>query len=98
MVFTNSQILGRIGAVTMNLMGKHAGGRIRRDLDVALGWWKEAVTLRAKPRSLTVGESRPPILIFTDGAHELKKSPDSEGTWEEKWSGGCQNKARRNRS
>ena len=39
-------------------------------MDHALGWWIEAVGRRAKPRTLTAGDERPPILMFTDGAHE----------------------------
>ena len=70
MVFSNSQVNGRVGAVAPNLLGKHHGGRIRKDLDMALGWWIEAVGDRAKPRTITVRDTRPPILIFTDRAHE----------------------------
>ena len=70
MVFSGSQVNGRVGAVTLNILGKHKGGRIRQDSDTALGWWLEAVGKRSKPRTLTVGDERPPILIFTDGAHE----------------------------
>ena len=45
-------------------------------MDVALGWWIEAVGDRAKPCTITVGDTRPPILIFTDGAHEEEVTGD----------------------
>lgn len=69
-VFSNSQVAGRVGAVALNLLGKHSGGRIRDDLSLALDWWVQVVDKRAKPRTIMVGDERPPILIFTDGAHE----------------------------
>ena len=72
MVFSASQVRGRVGAVTFNLLNKHGGGRIRPDLDTALGWWEEAVCRRSKPRKVKVGDGKPPILIFTDGAHETE--------------------------
>ena len=66
---------GRVGCVTLNLLGKHNGGRIKPDLDRALKWWAEAISNRAKPRTVKVGDEKLPILIFTDGAHE-----EDEGT------------------
>ena len=70
MTFSNSQVNGRVGAVALNILGRHQGGRIKQDLSVALDWWMKAVSERAKPRTIQVGDLRPPILIFTDGAHE----------------------------
>lgn len=65
-----------MGAVAFNILGKHHGGRMRTDLERALDWWVEVVSEGAKPGTITVGDERPPILIFmdglifTDGAHE----------------------------
>ena len=70
MVFSISQIAGRVGAIPLNLLSKHNGGRIKEDLRRALLWWVEAAVHRAKPRTVKVGDERRPILIFTDGAHE----------------------------
>ena len=70
MVFSISQVAGRVGAIPLNLLSKHNGGKIREDLRRALLWWVEAAVHRAKPRTVKAGDERRPILIFTDGAHE----------------------------
>ena len=70
MVFSISQVAGRVGAIPLNLLSRHKGGRIKDDLRKALLWWVEAAVHRAKPRSVKVGDKRKPIIIFTDGAHE----------------------------
>ena len=48
---------------------EHGATRITVDIDAALTWWDSFLRL-SEPRSITVGGADPPLLIWTDGAHE----------------------------
>ena len=71
--FARAQCFGRCGAATLNVLGaaSRAKGGLRRtcpEIEAAIRWWRVYFE-GARSRSIEVS-SRPPLLIFTDGACE----------------------------
>ena len=73
LIFARSQTFGRCGGVAASQIYRRARehGAIRVDgrLKWALEWWRSFFD-SATPRVVKLGEPVPPVLVWTDGAHE----------------------------
>ena len=73
LIFARSQTFGRCGGVAASHIHRRARehGALRLDdkLRWAITWWRDYFA-SAKPRLVFVGRPLPPVLVWTDGAHE----------------------------
>ena len=62
---------GSLASAVIGRRGREPGAtRLTPELRRALGWWW-AFLENAVPRQVRVGPAAPPLLVWTDGAHEL---------------------------
>jgi len=71
--FTTAQCFGRCGALGLRLLGELEKGGAHRvtepKVKEAFAFWRQYFTV-AKPRTIDLGASKEPVLIFSDGACE----------------------------
>ncbi len=76
LVFSNSQVFGRVGAMAFYHLGRRAdkGGQVT-SLDAQLRWclkWWSNHLASTEPRTVPLGRQVRPVYLFTDGACEPK--------------------------
>ena len=73
LVFARSQTFGRCGGVAASRIYRrareHGASRLDESLRWALHWWRRFF-VAATPRIVKLGPPVPPVLLWTDGAHE----------------------------
>ena len=79
--FAQGQLFGCMLKPAMAYLGKWADGRraLAEDLAKVMAYLAAAIS-RSPPRVLRVSDSRPPVVIFTDGAYEPSADPPSWGS------------------
>jgi hypothetical protein len=72
LAYTRAQCFGRCGAVALHYLSRLAAGPARpvdEEMAMQLRFWPKYLQ-DAKPRTLKLNDTRPPILVFVDGAEE----------------------------